>query len=182
MYWNIFNFMNNFILGAYILLQTDSPGVTVDYNLLQLAMGVLLGLVPGIITGFAARKRWYGGEQSVTVTQSGVNQAEAIENIAQAASLIATQSQTLSDKSASLVSLLEGEVVRQQAVIEEERALRLAVQARHQDEICSLKNDIAQINERIAYCSDQIKALIHDLKAGVVIDIARLDAIENSLS
>jgi hypothetical protein len=182
MYWNMINFINNFILGAYILLQTDSPGITIDYNLLQLALGGILGLIPGIIAGFAARKRWYGGEQSVTVSQSGVNQAEAIENIAQAASLIATQSQTLSDKSASLVSLLEGEVVRQQAIIEEERAMRLNVQAQHQAEICSLKSDIAQINQRIALCSDQIKALINDLRAGVTIDVARLDAIENSLS
>ena len=164
-----------------ILLQIDAPHIDLNYDVLQLFIGMAIGLFPGIITAYAARRKWYEGEKSVVQSQAGINQTAAIENIANAASLIATQSQALSDKSTTLIGLLEEEVTRQQAVIEQERTLRLEIQEQHQEEILLLKSEIRNINEKIESCSIQLKELIKDLRSGKVIDLERLNKLERSL-
>lgn len=175
MYWY------NFLTLLTIFLQTEQPHIDVSFNLLELGVGVAIGLVPGIITAYAARKKWYGGEQNVVRSQADMNETEAIENIATAASLIATQSQALSDKSATLIGLLEEEVSRQQTIIEQERTLRANIQEQNESEINKLKAQIEEINSRIEACSVQLKELIEDLKLGKAISQERLDQLESSL-
>lgn len=160
-----------------ILLQSQAP----NYELLSIIIGLVIGLLPGFLTAWAARRKWYGGEQEVTLSVADMNQAKAIESITTAAGLIASQSQALSDKSATLVSLLEEEVTRQQRIIDEERAFSTSLKSQHEREIQELKEEIKRINYRIEVCSTQLKLLIKDLRDGIAITVERLDAVENTM-
>lgn len=179
MYWK---FIENFVGGSYILLQTSTGYFSIDLGLLQILVGVIIGLVPGFITAFISKRRWVEGEKAVVGSQASLNQTQAIENIAQAATMITSQAQVLNEKSAALISVLEAEVKRQKDVIEQEREMYGVLETQYKDEVEKLKIEIAQIREHIMFCSAQLKAIIEDLRLGNTISDESLERMEKIIS
>lgn len=147
----------------------------------EIMAGIIIGLVPGIITAYVARRKWFDGEREVTQTQADINQAKAIESISGAAGVIAAQSQALTEKSAMLVTLLEDEVARQKSVIEEERRFNRELKQQHGKEIAELKTEISNIYKKIELCTTELRCLIKDVKENRPITDERLLAIEQNM-
>jgi hypothetical protein len=176
MYWK---FIENFTAGSYILLQTSTgTGINIDISLLQIFVGIIIGLVPGIITAFVAKQKWEQGEKAVVGSQANLNQTLAIENIATAATMITTQAQALNEKSSALIAVLEAEVNRQKGIIDHERELYEALEDDYRREVEGLKIEIAVIKEQISQCSIQLKRIVTDLRDGNPISDDCLDRLE----
>lgn len=179
MYWK---FVEHLTIGSYILLQTSSGSFTLDINILQIIVGILVGLVPGFITAFIQRRKWMEGEKNVVESQASLNQTQAIENIAQAATMITTQAQTLNEKSAALIEVLESEVARQKLVIEQEREFHETKETQYRKDVEELKIEIAVIREQINHCAQQLKRIIQDLRDGTPISEDCLSRLEETIS
>lgn len=164
----MYRYLINLIIATTILLQqTDQqPSVNINVGLVELAIGFIVGLSPTIFGAIKDKVKWKDEKKVV--------QSEAVENIAQAASILAEQSQNLTSKNATLIQLYENALQRQTEMAEKERGLRLA----QDEEIENLKQQIDRINKVLVTCSKEILGLIRDISQGNEITHERLAKLE----
>lgn len=154
---------------SYVLQQVveeTEPSIHISLGFVELAIGFIIGFSPILFNALKERTKW-GDERKVV-------QSEAVENLAQAASMLAEQSQNLTSKNATLIQLYEDALQRQVEMTEHERALRVA----QSDEIEELKKQIKTLNEGMVACSREMLFLVRDIIDGKEITKERLDALE----
>lgn len=168
----------------------------INIGLLELAIGFIIGFSPVLFNAIKEKVRW-GTEQKVVATRANVNQTEAIENIAQAASMLLDQSQQLSSKNASLVDVFEKAFIKQEEETQKERTLReqqeeMYLQKIHEikvgsalreekyiEEMRLLQEQIEEINSLVKICSSEIISIVSDLQNGKEISEQRLTRLKN---
>jgi len=160
------------IYGIMLFQVQEEPHFDPTIGVLELAIGFIIGLSPTIFNAIKDNVRWQDEKQVV--------QTEAVENIAQAASILSEQSQSLSDKNAALIGLYETALQRQVDMAETERARRIALEEQYSQEIEDLKKQITEINKHVIKCSKEILDIVRDIRDGKQITQERLDNLENT--
>lgn len=153
-----------------VALQTE-PDMNISTGYIELIIGFIIGFSPILFNAIKDRTRWK--------TERTVVQSEAVENIANAASILAESSQDLAEKSAALISLYDNALQRQVKMTEQEREKRRIQEIEHSVEINELKHQIEEINETVLFCSTEILGLITDINEGNEITPERLQALES---
>lgn len=157
-------------LVGFFTLQ-DDPHVDITFTGLQMVIGFIIGFSPILFNAIRDRTKWK--------IEKNVVQSEAVENIANAASILAESSQDLAEKSAVLIILYENALERQVKMTEKEREKRRTQEIDYSTEIAKLKTQIAEINETVLVCSREILSLITDINEGTEITPERLCTLEN---
>lgn len=178
-----------------MILFQDQDLSNVNIGLLELAIGFIIGFSPILFNAIKEKVKW-GTEQKVVETQANINQTAAIENIAQAASLLLDQSQQLSEKNASLVSVFEEAFINQSEETKKERTLRQQQEKKYLQKIQEIKVDsakreekyieemrllqeqIEEINSLVKICSSEIISIVFDLQEGKDISEERLTRLK----
>jgi len=166
----LYRYLEIVSLVGVFALQDDSP-VDLTFSGLQMAIGFIIGFSPILFNAIKDRTRWK--------TEKNVVQSEAVENIANAASILAESSQDLAEKSAALIGLYENALQRQVKMTEKECEKRRLQEIEYSTEITKLKLQIDEINETVRFCSREILCLITDINEGNEITPERLHALES---
>lgn len=179
-----------------MILFQDQDLSNINIGLLELAIGFIIGFSPVLFGAIKEKVKW-GTERKVIETQANINQTEAIENIAQAASMLLDQSQQLSDKNASLVNIFEEAFIKQSEETKKERALRhqqeemylqkiqeikvgsVKREEKYIEEMRLLQEQIEEINSLVKICSSEIIGIVSDLQKGKEISKERLDRLKD---
>jgi hypothetical protein len=159
----------------YSLFQTGTDILQriLDSGVVELAVGLVLGLSPTIFGAIRDRVKWRD-EQKVVSSQAELNQSEAAENIVQAAALLIDQSQKLNIANAALIDKYETTLERQERMYTEERIMRI----KQGEEIEALKIRVEQITGMMVECSAEIVRIVADIQKGNEINPQRLADLE----
>ena len=160
----------------YILQEQTASFFNV--NVLQVLIAFVVGISPTIYNYIKDKYRWRD-ERNVVNNQAGLYSAEAVESIAQAATLLLDQSHKLNDKNVSLISTYERALEVRDAMLTEERINRMKQEEILQAEIKLLKQQIENLMSSMVECSSEIISIVIDIQAGNNVSPDRLSNLQN---